>query len=111
MLKLSTATAQGHAVFSEVSYLVSAARLAQLPAHEAEVDVRRNDADERGAVLEELVKRDLFLVAVAANDAVALRKNRPLPLERVPLPELGQDFRLDFLSAWAKHLVVELCEM
>jgi len=94
----------------ECAYLVLLVRLAELPAHGAEVDVRRNDTDEWCAQLEELVEGDLFLVAVAAEDAVALRKNGPLGLKRVGLPEDSQDLGLDFLSAWAKHLVVEFWE-
>ena len=92
----------------EWSYLVLLARLAKLPAHDGEVDVRRNDADERCAKLEELVEGDLFLVVVTAEDAVALRKNGPLRLKRIGLPEDSQNLGLDFLSAWAEHLVVEL---
>lgn len=46
----------GLAVYSEYSYLVRAVRLAELPAHGVEVHVRRNDANERGAEIEELVK-------------------------------------------------------
>jgi hypothetical protein len=85
-------------------------RLAELPAHDAEVDFRWNDTDERCAKLEELVEGNLFLVAVATEDAVALRKNGPLCFKRVGLPENSQDFGLDFLGAWAEHLVVELWE-
>jgi hypothetical protein len=92
----------------ERAYLILLTRLAKLPAHDAEVDVRRNHADEWSAQLEELVEGNLFLVAVATEDAVALRKNGPLCFERVGLPEDSQDFGLDLLSAWAKHLVVEL---
>ena len=75
----------------ECAYLILLVRLAELPAHDAEVDVRRNDADERCAQLEELVEGDLFLVAVTAEDAVALRKNGPLRLKRIGLPEDSQD--------------------
>lgn len=75
----------------ECAYLVLLVRLAELPAHGAEVDVRRNDTDERCTQLEELVEGDLFLVTVAAQDAVALRKNGPLGFERVGLPEDSQD--------------------
>ena len=65
--------------------------LAKLPAHDVEVHVRRNDADERCAEVKELVQGNLFLVAVATQDAVALREDGPLCLERVGLPENSQD--------------------
>lgn len=66
-------------------------RLAELPAHGGKVDVWRDDTDERCAQLEELVEGDLFLVAITAEDAVALGKNGPLGFERVGLPEDSQD--------------------
>lgn len=93
------------------SYLVLTARLAQLPAHDTQVDVRRNDADERRTVSEVDVERDLFFVAVSTEDAVAFREDRPLRRERILLPERGQDRRLDLLGTWAKHLVVEFLEL
>jgi hypothetical protein len=73
-------------------------RLAELPAHDAKVNVPLNHTDEWHAELEELVEGNLFLM----KKPVAPRKNEPLCFERVCLP--GQRRRLNLIPNSIKRL-------
>jgi hypothetical protein len=63
------------------------------PAHDAEIVISGNDADQRTGERQEFVERRSVLGVALTDDGVSLSKDAPFGLERVVLPHASQEAR------------------